>query len=239
MITRASFVVTVSNFGKQRIIEEFKLPEDKIQVTHIPPPAPIQLDDGTAADLVDKQGIIKKYLLYLGTIEPRKNVISLLDAYTKLPKEVRDQYSLALVGKVDWKFAEIQDKIKQLQSSGYDIIYLGYVDDQTRAALYHQATLFVFPPFYEGFGMPILEAMSYGTPCAISDIPVFSEVAGQAAAYFDPRNTDNMAEVIGRELAQPSFTPQQCLDHVASFTWDDICSQLHDRIVQAVNGVNK
>jgi glycosyltransferase involved in cell wall biosynthesis len=234
MIGRSSFIITVSETGKRRIEEVFNVPSKRIYVTPNPPKAPLPISDKDAGQLVQEQGVTKKYLLFLGTIEPRKNLLKLLEAYALLPVDVRHQYQLVIVGKVDWKYAETKQKIDDMQSAGYEINYLGYVDDQTRAALYKRASLFVFPPFYEGFGMPILEAMSYDTPCAISDIPVFKEVAGQAAAYFNPLDAQDMADTITAELTRPSVTKEARQQQLRHFSWSDLCTGLYQEILKSV-----
>jgi glycosyltransferase involved in cell wall biosynthesis len=233
MLQRASFVITVSNVARQRLQDVFKVPADDVYITHIPPGKAPVMDPQQASDLLHKQSITKLFILFVGTIEPRKNLIALLEAYTLLPARQRQQYDLVIVGKIDWKYAETQQRIQELQSAGHNIHYLGYVDDDTRTALYTKANLFVFPPFYEGFGMPILEAFSFDVPCAISDIPVFHEVAGSAAAYFDPHNHADIAKVISHELTQPSISSAARRQQLASFSWPTLCTGLYSRIKQA------
>lgn len=234
MIHRSSFVVTVSEFCKSRMAEHFGLPAERIHVTHNPPPPATPMTPDDADQILGEQGITKPFALFVGTVEPRKNLDRLLDAYAAMTDQARRDHCLVIAGKIDWKFAETKQKIADMQAAGHDIKYLGYVDDSTRAALYSRARLFVFPPFYEGFGMPILEAMSYDIPCAISDIPVFHEVAGQAAVYFDPQDTHDMAQVIERELSDPRITTKQRQRQLAAFSWDRLCTDLHQRIMTAV-----
>lgn len=234
MISRSSFVITVSEFCKSRMVEHFDLPADRIHVTHCPPPPATPMTQADADTVLREQGITGPFILFVGTVEPRKNLDRLLDAYAAMPAKARRGHSLIIAGKIDWKFAETKKKIADMQAAGHNIKYLGYVDDSTRTALYSRARLFVFPPFYEGFGMPILEAMSYDIPCAISDIPVFHEVAGQAAVYFDPQDTESMAQVIERELSDSQITAEQRQRQLAAFSWDKLCTDLHRRIMAAV-----
>lgn len=235
MIKRASFVITVSEFSKKRIVEIFAVGKDEILVTHIPPQLPVPLSEQEAAELLLKEGVKKPYILSLGTIEPRKNLLRLMEAYVSLPQSTRKRVALVIAGKVDWKYAETKQRLSALQAAGYDITYLGYVDDTLRAALYKRAALFVSSSYYEGFGMPILEALSYDTPCAVSDIPVFREVAADAVVYFDPYSVESMARVIERELGpRPSIDSQTRKKRLDRFSWDQVCQALYNRVAATV-----
>src|SRR6185369_9969683 len=161
---------------KQGIIEHYGVPEDKILVTHIPalPVAPLPEAERKAE--LQKLGLSKPFILFVGTIDPRKNVIGLIDAYRALPKKLRDEYSLVIVGRIEINTDAELSAIKSARQEGYDVVHAGYVSDQTKHALYHSASLFVSASKYEGFGMPLLEAMSYGIPCAFINIPAFTEI---------------------------------------------------------------
>jgi glycosyltransferase involved in cell wall biosynthesis len=172
---------------------------NNILVTPIPPDKKIDLSEEEISKIISGFSIKKPFLLYLGTLEPRKNIIGLVTAYTS-NSALSQNYTLVLAGKMDWKYEEIAQTIKKKQEEGYDIVYCGYVSDKQRAALYSQASVFVLPSFYEGFGMMILESMQYKVPLAISDIDVFHEVAHNSAFYFDPTNSENMSNAISKLL---------------------------------------
>jgi alpha-1,3-rhamnosyl/mannosyltransferase len=166
-------------------------------------------------------------------MEPRKNIVSLLDAYTLLSEEARHTYSLVLAGKIDWKYQETKAKLESLQASGYDIHYLGYVDDEQQAALYQGASLFVLPSHYEGFGMQILETLSYGVPCAVSDIPVFHEVGGDAVTYFDQNDPTKIASAIDKSLSS-SHDAEMFKTYVQGRpSWSEVSRSVLERIRQA------
>ncbi len=239
MIERATFIVTVSQFSQSRICEHFKTGEKPIVITPNPPPQPLVLSPEESAEVLQKQGVTVPFILFVGTIEPRKNLITLLEAYTRLPADIRQTTALVIAGKIDWKYAETQQKLQQTQDAGHKIFYLGYVDDTTRAALYDNASLLVFPSYYEGFGMPILEAFSYDTPCAVSDIPVFHEVAGAAAAYFDPYDADSIARVIEAELRQPTSDSASRQRQLQQFDWSIVCQRLYDQILRSVKRLER
>jgi glycosyltransferase involved in cell wall biosynthesis len=236
VIKRSSFIITVSEFSKHRIAEEYNIPEESIVTTFIPPTEVLRIDKKKQVQILQNKGIIKPYVFFLGTMEPRKNISALLEAYTYLPIKLRKAYSLVLAGKIDWKYQETLAKIQQLQADGSDIHYLGYVDDDMQASLYQGAALFVLPSLYEGFGMQIAEALSYGLACAVSDIPVFHEVGGSAVSYFDHRNPHDIAGVMERSLAA-NTSRAQLQRHLSTYpTWADIVTRLVGRIHKALEG---
>ena len=162
-----------------------------------PPPYPVEKEPS----ILKKFSLTKhKYILYLGTIEPRKNLKNLIIAYSLLPEKIRSTHPLVLAGGKGWKDEEIRQAISDYKSKGYNIITTGYITDEEKAVLYKNTACFTLPSHYEGFGMPILEAMQYSIPVAISDIPVFHEVAGQAAVYFNQDDPDSIATAISKLL---------------------------------------
>lgn len=228
-IARSSFIITVSEESRQRIADVYHIAADTILTTFIPPAAVLRVEDSAA--LVAKQGITKPYLLFIGTLEPRKNIIGLLEAYTLLPEAIRSTYSLVLAGKIDWKYQETKAKLERLQDDGYDIHYLGYVDDELRAALYQQARLFVMAPHYEGFGMQTLEALQYGTPCAISDIAVLREAGGDMVDYFDKDDHQDIARVITASLSKPAPPADKLQTYVLSLpSWSQVANVVARKI---------
>lgn len=192
---RADTIVTISEFTKQRIQHHFPDIKATIVVTPIPP---VTLDNKTSTPLnsrLKELGIKdKKYFLYLGTLEPRKNLVLLIQAFMALPESIRSEYSLILAGGRGWKDSEINNQIDQAVTKGVPIITTGYVSESEKEALYGNALSFVMPSHYEGFGMPILEAMTYNIPVIVSDIPVFREVAKDAVLYFDKDSVTDISE---------------------------------------------
>lgn len=201
-IRRANNIITISDFAKKRLLDRFAeyIPESNIVVTPIPPKP---LDRKSVFTLEGEK--IKflqsgKYLLYLGTIEPRKNIDNLLNAYALLPITLKDTVPLVLAGGKGWNDEKILAKIKYLKDRGHNIVQTGYVSDAERLALYHNAACFILPSHYEGFGMPILEAMQHNIPVTISDIEVFHEVGRNGATYFDQNDSSDIANKITEAL---------------------------------------
>lgn len=225
---RASFVIAVSEFSKRRTSDTYHVAPDSILTTYIPASKPRDI-----STIKTKLPIKKPFILFVGTLEPRKNLVTLLDAYTKLPEKIRRSHTLVLAGKMDWKYEATAAKLKELIDTGYDVKYLGYVDEDTRALLYARADCFILPAFYEGFGMPILEALSYDTPVCASDIPVFHEIAGDYITYFDPHDPVAMAKAISDTITSGK-SDKKPQTRALIVNWDDICADVHERIIASL-----
>ncbi len=194
-IKNANLVVTISEFTKSRIHKVYGVPLEQIYVMYIPPVQITETDENVLA-----RHHLNDYLLFVGTLEPRKNISTLLKGYALLPKSVQEKTPLVLVGGKGWNDEELMSVMSKLKNEGHNIIQTGYATNGEKATLYKHATICVMPSHYEGFGMPILEAMQYGRPVICSDIPVFREVAGDSARYFDKDSPEALAELLGELL---------------------------------------
>jgi glycosyltransferase involved in cell wall biosynthesis len=189
-VRAASRVIAVSHFTKREIQRVFAVPSEKIAVVHegVEPPPPESWETPAPRDLR------KPYILFLGTVEPRKNVEGLVRAYAALcerhPKLV-GATELVIAGGRGWKsekaFAAIKQANRKLAHSGPRVRVLGYVPEKAKHALMAHATMFVFPSWHEGFGLPVLEAMNLGVPVITSNVTALPEIAGRGAALLvDP-----------------------------------------------------
>lgn len=192
-VRRADFVVTVSESTKAELIALLGVDKEKILVTPIPPRENFKLQ---AQNPCSREEILKKYrietpdyILSVGTLEPRKNYTALLNAYLQLPDTTRARYTLVIAGGEGWGCEETLGAIREAQHRGEHVVLTGYFDTKDGYNLYAHATLFSSASHYEGFGMPLLEALYAGTPLVVADIPVFREVAGGAARYVDTSDT--------------------------------------------------
>lgn len=232
-ICRADMIITISEFTKQRLLHHFPDLKADIVITPIPPVASA-ISDTTLSDRLVALGIVERaYILFVSTLEPRKNILSLLKAYSLLPEATRKQYSLVLAGGKGWKNQDILAEIDRLQQQGYSIIMTGYVSDQEKHSLYSNAACFVMPSHYEGFGMPILEAMQYGLPVACSDIPVFHEAAGDGAVYFDKDNPSDIATSLSRVLSEPELREHlstAAVKQLTHFSWKNNAKVIFDAL---------
>lgn len=228
-LKRARLVLTVSEFTKASLTETFGVAPERIAVTPVPPLENTMLPETEAEGLVTKAGITKPYILFVGNLEPRKNLLGLVEAYAACNPEIRERYSLVLAGGKGWKNEDLLARVTELQGAGLDIILPGYISDELKAALYQRASLVVLPSFYEGFGMPVLEAFQYGVPVAASDIPVLHEVAANAAVYFNPADAADMAAAMDRALQDEALRRQLVQDGTARlqrYSWQQNAKQV-------------
>jgi glycosyltransferase involved in cell wall biosynthesis len=169
-----------------------------------------------------------QYLLFVGTLEPRKNLTTLLHAYATLRAEgCAKDLKLVVAGRTGWLYAEIFDTVKALALEE-EVIFTGFVVDEHLPALYRGAQLLVFPSLYEGFGLPILEAMASGLPVITSATASMPEVAGDAAILVDPHDPKAIAEGIARVLAEDRLREaliQKGLARAQGFTWDSVAQK--------------
>lgn len=163
-----------------------------------------------------------RYALHVGTVEPRKNVPALLAAWRLLRLRRADPPPLVLCGGFGWQAEEARREIAAAEAEGW-LVHLGYVTTAELAALYQGAELVALPSFYEGFGLPAVEALRAGAPLLASDLPVLREVAGDAALYAPPDRPDLWAERIGELLANPELRAELAAkgrERAARFDWD-------------------
>jgi glycosyltransferase involved in cell wall biosynthesis len=233
-IERADLIITISEFTKGRLQALFPNLQAPIIVTPIPP-QPVSTASGELPDRLTSLGVQpKSYILYLGTIEPRKNLIKLIEAYHTLQDEVKSQYALVLAGGKGWKDEAILAAVAGHKDLGDSIILTDYVSEIEKHALYANASCFVLPSHYEGFGMPILEAMQYGIPTAVSNLPVFHEVASDGVLYFDKESVRSISGTLQKILSNPVIQAeliQVGFRRVRSYSW----KQNADKVYAAFN----
>jgi glycosyltransferase involved in cell wall biosynthesis len=177
-----------------------------------------------------------KFILYVGSIQPRKNLINLMRAYDSLPDDFQEEYKLLLVGADGWKNDEILELIKKLEGN---IVFLGGVKDKELVYLYNSAELSVYIPYYEGFGFPPLEAMACGTPVLVSDIPVIREVCGEGAAYADPYDIENIAfqiqNILKRDSVQKKAWREKGYLQASLYTWEKTAEQYKKHFLEVLS----
>jgi len=190
------YLQTVSQFCKSEIIAVFGVSPDRIYVTYAAPGAHFRPDrDDDEACLRSYKLVSGKYLLVVGTREPRKNFNTLAEAYATLPAAMQAHFPLVWAGPPGWGDLALSPAVERAKEIG-QIRLIGYVPDRELAALYRNTALFVMPSIYEGFGMPVVEAMACGARVALSRIPVFKEIAGSYGQYIDPMDIEGWRQVI-------------------------------------------
>jgi glycosyltransferase involved in cell wall biosynthesis len=227
-LKRADAVMTISEFSKSELLQFYDYPPEKIQVIHCGVDPELYNDRVSEEAVINakaKYGIAGEYQLYLGTLEPRKNIERLVEAYARRKANVP---RLVLAGGRGWLYEGIFEKVRALNLENA-VIFTGYVDDGDKAALYSGAEFFVFPSLYEGFGMPPLEAMACGTPVLTSNAASLPEVCGDCAVYIDPYSTEDIADAMEKLSGDAELRKRlsaQGLEQAQKFSWDDSAGKL-------------
>jgi len=223
-LKRSDFIITVSEFTRREVIDYFSWPADKIKAIPLgvdsafKPHSAVQTHAVLQALNLQHDG----YVLCTATIEPRKNISRLLEAYALLPAARRTRWPLVLAGGDGWNDGALQAQIHQAQAAGW-LRRAGYVDESALPALMAGARCFAFPSIYEGFGLPVLEAMASGVPVVTADIASLPEVAGDCALLIDPYDINALHAALDRALHDDRWRQQAIargIQRAAGFSWD-------------------
>lgn len=218
---RASALITISESSKRDLMRIYQVPEEKITVVYeAASPAFHPVPPEQVAEVKASYGLPERYLLALGTIEPRKNLIRLLGALHLLRQKYPD-LALVIVGSAGWLYQDFFQALEKLDDPKA-VLLSGYVPDEDLPAIISGAEAYVLASLYEGFGLPILEAMACGTPVVCSNTSSMPELGGDAARYFDPHDTWDMAAAIGAVLEDADLRAemrQRGLAQAARFSW--------------------
>ncbi len=196
MSKKSDRIIAVSDSTKKDVEEFLGFPAEKIDVVHNGLDKRLLEDGGHSADDFEKlYGVKGKYILFLGTLEPRKNLSRVLEAFARFKSDSRGEfgYQLVVAGKRGWLTEEYFQQAEDLEIKD-DVVFTGYVGGEELKPLYAGAEFFVMPSLYEGFGQTIVEAMACGAPCLVSRVASIPEVAGEAAYYVDPNDTEGIAK---------------------------------------------
>jgi glycosyltransferase involved in cell wall biosynthesis len=201
MVSKAEKIIVVSQSIKNDLQSILKCPEEKIRVIYSGfDKRMFETSEVDRQKVLDKYAIKDKYLLFLGTLEPSKNIVRLFEAF-KIFKErnkkdkIAGDYKLVMSGKRGWLAKEYRQIAKDL-GLAKDIIFTGYVIGDDLVPLFHNADFFVMPSLYEGFGTTVLEAFATGTPAIVSNVSSIPEIAGDAAELVNPMDIQNIAEAM-------------------------------------------
>lgn len=221
-VARADHILAVSEATRQDLVRLLGVPPGKVTVTYegvTPNFRPLPLPQ--VRETLNRYNLESGYLLFVGTLEPRKNLTGLLAAYRILLDRKETGQPLVVVGRRGWLYEEIDRRVESLNLQAH-VRFLHTVPDEDLPALYNGAALLAMPSFYEGFGLPALEAMACGTPVLISDRGSLPEVAGAAAVVVNPDDPEEMASGMARVLGNPDLQTrlrEAGLAHAARFTW--------------------
>lgn len=221
-LKRADKILGVSKFTTDEIIKYYGVRPEKVDWFHNAVSEDYLTQDVSEEKnkyVKEKYKLPEKYILYIGTMQPRKNIPTLVEAFAKMEKK---DAKLVIAGgrghNLDTGMEEVITE-KNLQN---DIIFPGFIDEEDKAALMKGAMVFAFPSFYEGFGIPILEAMSVGTPVIASNIAPHREIAEGAAMFFDPNNSEELSKLMEKMIADENMRQdysRRGLEQVKKFSW--------------------
>lgn len=218
---RADIIVVPSVHTKGDIVERYRVSESKV---HVLSPGP-SIGAPSSEDIQKKYHLPEKYILFIGAIERRKNVDGLMEAFLwwKKTHEARP-YSLVLAGPIGAYGKAVLERVRSLS----DVVWIGYVPDADKVGLYAGASLFVYPSFYEGFGFPVLDAMTLGVPVVTSNRTSLPELTDGAAYLVNPYNVAEIGFGIHRLLSDPSLAAwyrDRGLEQAKKFRWENAAEQ--------------
>jgi len=222
-IRRADRVVAISECTKNDIVTRYGVNPDKVRVIYCAAGdafVPIT-DQGRLEEVRVKYGLPEKFILFVGSLEPRKNLMRLLEAYAAVKDRI--PHKLVISGKPGWYYREFLERIKEPELAGH-VHYTGYADADDLPCLYNLAEIFIYPSLYEGFGLPVLEAMSCGAPVITSDTSSMKEIGEGAALLVDPKSPEDIKNALLKMQQEDTRRKFRELGfkRAGRFSWDGI-----------------
>ena len=226
-VKRAKKVITPSKWWKNELIKIYNLTQDKVVVTYEGVDDKFKFKKESSSNVLDKFKIKKPFVIYTGSLYPHKNADRLLGAIIRINREKKIKLNLVLVCARNFFLKRFEKKVKDKKAESL-VKLIGFVDDKDLVALYKEAEAFVFPSLLEGFGLTGLEAMSLGLPTICSSASCLPEVYGQAVAYFDPLDINDMVEKIIQVVSDDDF--KKCLTKagfkkVKEYSWNKMAKE--------------
>ncbi len=241
-VQRADALIAISESSKRDLMRIYHVPEEKITVIHEAASPDFRSAPAKCmAEIRARYNLPERYLLAVGTIEPRKNLIRLVDALRLLRRKDRS-LSLVVVGHTGWLYQDFLQHLEKLEDP-QSVLLSGYVPDADLPAVISGAVAYVLASFYEGFGLPVLEAMACGTPVICSNTSSMPELGGDAARYFDPYDTQSMVAAIAAVLDDGHLRAEMTergLVQAARFSWQRAAKEtlaVYQRILQDPKGL--
>ena len=238
-VHRADRVIAVSEHTARDAMEFFKIARQRVRVVYhgVDPDFRPDVPEASIAEMKKKYHILApRYLLWVGTLEPRKNLPALIEMYAQL-KNLHAEYNLVLAGGLGWQYEDI---VRMAQAVGPKVQITGYLPREDLVSLYAGAALFVYPSLYEGFGMPLLEAMASGLPIVAANNSSIPEVIGDAGILVDPLNIAEMGEAVRRVLNDRSLSAslrEKGIARAREFTWERAARETLKIYHEVIDGV--
>lgn len=221
IVRNTDSIITISENSKKDIMRLLGVSKEKITVTHLGIERKFKplKDKRHLNEIRNKYRLPRKFILFVGTIEPRKNLPALIEAYHAVAQKI--DISLVIAGQIGWKYADVFEAIRKY-SLQKQVIFTGYVDDNDLPALYNLAEVFVYPSLYEGFGFPVLEAMASGCPVITSSTSSLPEITGNAAILIDPMDIMSITKAILKTVLNKKMRldmVERGLGQAKKFSW--------------------
>lgn len=236
LLQRAAAVMTLSQYSKSQIVREFGVAPERVHVVYagFEPRYNIEYSIAQVEAALHRHQVTTPYFFYIGGHSPRKNLARLIRSFARAKREFALPHTLALAGSLKNARDDVQ---KALATAGDAVQTLGYVSDDDVPLLYRGATALLFPSLFEGFGLPVLEAMACGTPVVSSNVTSLPEVAGDAAILVNPESEDEITraigEIAGENLQQREARIARGLKQAQRFSWRQ-CAQIHSDVYNSV-----
>lgn len=239
-IRQSDHVITISEFSKQDMVEHLGLAPERISVTPlgVEPVYFERVADDTRNAVLAKHGLKPGFFLFVGTLQPRKNLPRILQAFEQLPADVRKEHPLVIVGRDGWNNEELLPKLHQLEARG-EGRWLSYLPQFDVMALLQSAVALTFPSLYEGFGLPVIEAFAARCPVIASNSTSLPEVAGDAAWQVDPYDVDSIHAAMLAVISQDALREQKVqlgLARARHYTWHECARQTLDVYRKVLGG---
>jgi glycosyltransferase involved in cell wall biosynthesis len=236
---KAARIATVSTFSKNDIVKFYRINPDKIDVVYNGAHeeyVPLTWEEKEAVQEKYTEGC--EYFVFAGALHPRKNIVNLLKAFIAFKKKQRSNMKLVIVGRFAWKYEEVI-AMKDTMPFKEDVKWVGYMDVAELSKVIGAAYALTYPSLFEGFGIPILEALQCNVPCIVSNTSSMPEVAGDAALLVDPRNVDDIAEkmqMIYKDEVLRAKLIEAAKEQVKKFSWQKSADKLWESMMAAVSG---
>jgi glycosyltransferase involved in cell wall biosynthesis len=236
---RAAAVITVSQSAKRDIVRIYGLPSERVHVVHeAAAPSFRPIADRAELERVRRQyRLPERFILYVGTIEPRKNLPKLIEGFAARHKTGELPHQLVCAGPYGWLSRDIEQRIERLHVTNA-VRFTGYVPFDDLPALYSLAEMFVFPSLYEGFGLPVIEAMASGTPVITGSVPALTEIAGGAIARVEDLRAETLGHAmvaLGRDADRRRHLSMLGLARARTFSWERAARETLDVYRQTVD----
>ncbi len=233
---KATSLVTVSEFSKADIIQQYQIPADKINVVPGAARKGFQPVDGQEKEQVkDSNADGREYFLFTGGIHPRKNLMNLLKAFSLFKKWQHSNMKLLIAGRLAWQYDDVLTKLESYKYRD-DVVLLDYLSEEQLVKITASAYALVYPSFFEGFGLPIIEAMQSGVPVISANSSSMPEVGGEAALYADPNSPDDIAKQMLNLYKDETLRNEKVekgRQRATAFSWDRSAEHLWQIIVRA------